>query len=279
MCRLRTSSRRLAGAERLSHAGRVTTSHVSGSQADADTLARLVAEARTVVGFTGAGISTECGVPDFRSPDSPWLANPPVPFDEFVASATARREAWRRKFVMDDLYRHAQPGRGHRALASLVACGKMSGVITQNIDGLHQASGVPTDKVIELHGSGTYAICLDCGLRHELADVRRRFEANDDAPNCVSCAGVVKSATISFGQAMPEEAMLRARALSLACDLFIAIGSSLVVQPAAFFPIFAKRHGARLVIINRDETPLDDIADLVVNADIGSTLAPLQQHV
>jgi NAD-dependent protein deacetylase/lipoamidase len=237
----------------------------------------LVEKARQVVGFTGAGISTECGVPDFRSPGSPWMIHKPIPFDEFLASRAARREAWRRKFTMDDLYRDAAPGRGHLALGALVAAGRMPAIVTQNIDGLHQSAGVPADRVIELHGNGTYATCLDCGLRHELADIRAAFEATGEAPDCTACGGIVKSATISFGQAMPGEAMRRAMDLSLACDLFLAIGSSLVVQPAASLPALAKRNGATLVIVNGERTPLDGIADLVIDGDIGSVLASLAE--
>ena len=232
-------------------------------------LHELVGRAGSVVAFTGAGISTESGVPDFRSPNSPWMRNKPIPFEAYVGSAEARREAWRRKFTMDDLYAGAQPSRGHLALASLVRAGRMPGVITQNIDGLHQAAGVPPDKVVELHGNGTYATCLSCGCRYELAWVRARFEASGEAPTCDACGGIVKSATISFGQAMPEAAMRRAQELTLSCDAFVAIGSSLVVYPAAGFPILAKRNGAKLVIVNREPTDLDDIADLVVHGDIG----------
>jgi len=223
-----------------------------------------------VVAFTGAGVSTESGVPDFRSPNSPWMRNKPIPFEAYVASAEARREAWRRKFTMDDLYRGAEPGIGHRALATLVLSGRSPGVITQNIDGLHQAAGVPGDKVVELHGNGTYATCLSCCRRYELPWVRARFEASGDAPACEACGGIVKSATISFGQAMPEPAMRRAQDLALSCDVFLAIGSSLVVYPAAGFPVLAKRNGAKLVIVNREPTDLDDMADLVINGDIGA---------
>lgn len=238
-------------------------------------LATLVREARSVVAFTGAGISTESGVPDFRSPNSPWMRHKPIPFEAFLASGEARREAWRRKFAMDDLYADARPNRGHLALASLVASGKMPAVITQNIDGLHQASGISQDRVVELHGNGTYAACLSCRQRYEIDWVRARFGAAGEAPSCEACGGIVKSATISFGQAMPQEAMRRANALCLACDLFMAIGSSLVVYPAAGFPLLAKRHGARLVIINRDPTELDDAADLVINGEIGPVLERL----
>ena len=241
----------------------------------ADELRAMITRARSVVAFTGAGISTESGVPDFRSPGSPWLQNKPIDFAEWLASEGARIEGWRRKFTMDDIYRGARPSAGHRALASLVAQGKSPGLITQNIDGLHQAAGVPDDKVVELHGNGTYATCLSCGLRHELHDVRSAFEATGRAPTCRACGGMLKSATVSFGQAMPEEAMRRARELALGCDLFLAVGSSLVVYPAAGFPALAKRNGARLVIINREPTDLDSIADLVIAGEIGEVLGPL----
>jgi NAD-dependent deacetylase len=232
-----------------------------------------IAASRRAVGFTGAGISTECGVPDFRSPGSPWLKNPPIDFSDFLADPLMREEAWRRKFVMDDLYAHAKPGRGHRALARLVNTGRMSAVITQNIDGLHQAAGLPDDRVIELHGNGTYARCLACHRRYELVDIRRDFQMTGAAPQC-ECGGYIKSATISFGQAMPETAMRRAEAETFACDLFMAIGSSLVVYPAAGFPLAAKRRGASLVIVNNEPTPLDHFADLILRGNIGDFLEP-----
>lgn len=240
-----------------------------------DELHDLLDRAAAVVSFTGAGISTESGVPDFRSPGSPWMINKPIPFDVFVASREARIEAWRRKFAMDDHYAGAAPNRGHRALAALVVQGRSPGVITQNIDGLHQASGIAGDRVIELHGNGTYATCLTCGWRHELAAIRPAFEASGEPPACMICGGIVKSATISFGQAMPEEAMRRAHAMTLQADLYLVAGSSLVVFPAASFPVIAKRHGAKLVIINREPTELDPLADLVVRAEIGTALARL----
>jgi NAD-dependent deacetylase len=240
-----------------------------------DELFDMVAGARRALGFTGAGISTECGVPDFRSPGSPWMRNKPIPFEAFVASPEARREAWRRKFAMDDEFAGAAPGRGHRALAHLVATGRMTAVVTQNIDGLHQASGLGDDAIVELHGNGTYAGCLSCGLRHELAPIRAAFEQDGALPHCVACGGVVKSATISFGQAMPQRQMRRASELAGGCDLFLAIGSSLVVYPAATLPLVAKRAGAKLAIINREPTDFDDIADLVIRRDSGDVLAPL----
>jgi NAD-dependent deacetylase len=237
------------------------------------TLREMIQESRIVAGFTGAGISTESGVPDFRSPNSPWMRHKPVPFESFLHSAEARREAWRRKFIMDDLYRDARPNRGHLAIAALIASGRMPAVITQNIDGLHQASGLGDHEVIELHGNGTYAKCLSCGRRHELDGVRLRFEASGEPPECEACGGILKAATISFGQAMPDGPMRLAQKLTAACDLFLVIGSSLVVYPAAAFPLLAKENGARLVIVNREPTPLDGAADLVIHAEIGSVLA------
>jgi NAD-dependent deacetylase len=241
---------------------------------EVDKLKGLLAQAGTVVGFTGAGISTESGVPDFRSPNSPWTRNKPIPFDAFLRSEEARREAWRRKFAMDDLYRGARPSRGHLALASLVAQGKMPAVITQNIDGLHHESGIPAERVVELHGNGTYATCLSCGRRHELDRIREIFETRHAAPACDSCGGIVKAATISFGQAMPEDPMRRAEELAFACDLFLVVGSSLVVYPAAALPALANQNGATLVIINREPTAFDDLADLVIRAEIGPVLEP-----
>lgn len=235
----------------------------------------MLDRARAIVPFTGAGISTESGVPDFRSPGSPWMVNKPIPFDAFVASREARIEAWRRKFAMDDHYRGARPNRGHRALATLVAEGRAPGVITQNIDGLHQASGITDEAVIELHGNGTYATCLSCGWRHELAAIRAEFEASGEPPCCLMCAGIVKSATVSFGQQMPQRQMLRAHELTMSADLYLVAGSSLVVFPAATFPVVAKRNGAKLVILNREPTDLDPIADLVVRSEIGTALARL----
>lgn len=235
-------------------------------------LTALVASSKRGVAFTGAGISTECGIPDFRSPGGLWTKNQPIPFDQFLSSREMRDEAWRRKFAMEDQFRAAKPGRGHRALAALQAKGKLSAIITQNIDNLHQVSGVPSEKVIELHGNGSYATCLDCGTRYELGWVKARFETAGAAPDCPDCDGPVKSATISFGQPMPEEPMRLAEIETVAADLFISIGSSLVVWPAAGFPLMAKRNGAKLVILNREPTDMDEFADLVVRDDIGDVL-------
>ena len=240
--------------------------------ADVAEFLALIAGARRITAFTGAGISTECGVPDFRSPGSPWLKLPPIAFQAFVASEANRREAWRRKFLIDDMWAGALPGRGHLALARLAGQGRLRAAVTQNIDGLHQASGLGAEDVIELHGNGTRAQCLDCARPYALAPIRAALEDRGTLPHC-ACGGIVKSATISFGQPMPREAMRRALAASLDCDLFVVIGSSLAVHPAAQFPLVARDNGAALVILNRDPTPLDSQADLCVRGDIGGILA------
>ena len=245
----------------------------------ADRLRDMVEAARSIVPFTGAGISTESGIPDFRSPGGLWTKYRPIPFDEFLASQEARNESWRRRFAMQEQFGGARPSRGHRALASLYRMGKVPGVITQNIDNLHQVSGIAAEHVVELHGNTTFATCLDCSRRFELTWVRGDTDAgNDCAPDCPDCGGFIKTATVSFGQAMPDAAMRHAQDLAQSCGLFLAIGSSLVVWPAASFPLMAKRSGARLVILNREPTEFDDIADLVLHQDIGTILEPLIAH-
>jgi NAD-dependent deacetylase len=235
-------------------------------------LARLIDRARRMVVFTGAGISTESGIPDFRSPGGVWSRMQPIYFQEFVSDPDKRREAWTRTFTGAAGWTGAQPNAGHFAVARLVERGKVLAVITQNVDNLHQDSGVPPDKVIELHGNASYAACLDCGERHELAELKEGFLKAGEIPYCRRCGGLVKTAVISFGQAMPVEPMARARQASLGCDLFLVLGSSLVVYPAAGFPLLAKRNGADLVIVNREPTELDAYADLVLNEEIGATM-------
>ena len=236
-------------------------------------LREMIGSAKRIVAFTGAGISTESGIPDFRSPGGIWTRYKPIYFDDFMSSDEMRREAWRRKFATDETMLKAEPNAGHRALARLIEQGRMSAIITQNVDGLHQRSGVPESKIIELHGNSTYASCLDCGHRCELEPIRKAFLGSGKLPLCVKCDGIVKTATISFGQAMPEIQMARAQDETLSCDLFIVLGSSLVVYPAAGFPGIAKRRGAKLVIVNREATDQDAAADLVIHAEIGSTMS------
>ncbi len=240
----------------------------------AERLGALIAESDYIVPFTGAGISTESGIPDFRSPGGLWTRNRPIPFEAFVASQEMRDEAWRRRFAMEETFARARPGRGHRALAALHKAGKIPAIITQNIDNLHQVSGFGPNHVVELHGNTTYARCVVCELVYTLEWVRLQIEATGHAPDCPVCGGPVKTATVSFGQSMPADAMRQAAELSKQCDLFLAIGSSLVVWPAAGFPMMAKEHGARLVIINNEPTEQDDVADLVIHADIGEVFSP-----
>ena len=235
--------------------------------------AQMIARARNVVVFTGAGISTESGVPDFRSPGGVWSRMKPIYFQDFVSSEDRRREAWTRAFSGAAGWTGAKPNAGHAAVARLVEAGKVAAVITQNVDNLHQDSGVPADQVIELHGNASYATCLACGLRHEFADLKPGFVERGELPACRSCGGIVKSATISFGQPMPQGPMALAEAATLACDLFLVLGSSLVVYPAAGFPLMAARNGAALAIVNREPTEQDPYADLVLHDEIGPVMS------
>lgn len=239
---------------------------------ETERLRGLLDEKRRVVIFTGAGISTESGIPDFRSPGGIWTKYQPIDFSDFVRSEEMRRESWRRRIALGPTFSTAKPNRGHRAVAELVRRGRATGVITQNIDNLHQVSGIPDELVVELHGNGTYAACLSCAERYELEPILKNFAHDETLPECASCGGIIKTATISFGQMMPEGPMARAEALSLDCDLFIVLGSSLVVYPAAGFPLLAQRAGAALVIINREPTDQDGHADLVIRGGIGEVM-------
>ncbi|MCH2458630.1 MAG: Sir2 family NAD-dependent protein deacetylase [Henriciella sp.] len=238
---------------------------------NAKSLAEMIRAADRVLVFTGAGISTESGIPDFRSPGGVWSKMKPIYFQDFVSDRDARREAWKRVFNRTAGWVGATPNTGHLAIAELVKQGKVSAVVTQNVDNLHQDAGVPDDKVIEIHGNASYAKCLECGMRHEFEELRAPWE-NDEEIICAACAGLLKTATISFGQAMPEDKMALATAEAESCDLCIVLGSSLAVYPAAGIPVLAARAGARLVIINREPTDLDPYASLVLNAEIGTLM-------
>ncbi|MBK1624816.1 SIR2 family NAD-dependent protein deacylase [Afifella marina] len=238
-------------------------------------LQRLVDDAKAIVAFCGAGISTESGIPDFRSPGGIWSKMEPITYQEFMASEEVRLEDWRRRFMLDEIYSKAEPNIAHRVLAHLVAEGRSPGVVTQNVDGLHQRAGLSPEYLVELHGNATYAHCLDCREPFTLGEVRKMIEAKGESPRCPDCGGFIKSAIISFGEAMPEHEMRRAFELANECDLMIVLGSSLVVHPAATIPLFAKQSGARLVILNREETPLDDVADIRFSGEIGALLSAL----
>jgi NAD-dependent deacetylase len=239
---------------------------------NADILAHMIRNAHRVAVFTGAGISTESGIPDFRSPGGVWSKMKPIMFQDFVASRDKRREAWTRVFNRTAGWTGAAPNSGHFALAELVKAGKVASIITQNVDNLHQDSGVPDTHVIEIHGNASYAKCLTCSKRYELEDLRPRWEADEDI-TCLFCTGLIKTATISFGQAMPEAEMERATEEASLCDLMLVLGSSLVVYPAAGIPLLAKRLGAQFAIINREPTDQDPYADLVLNAEIGPLMS------
>ena len=238
----------------------------------AERLADLIRPARRAVIFTGAGISTESGIPDFRSPGGLWSRIKPITYQQFIGSEEVRCTAWDRAFAGVARWTGSQPNAGHRAVTDLIERGHVAAVITQNVDNLHQDAGAPPDRIIELHGNAGYATCLDCGLRHELEELKGPFQAEGRIPACRVCAGLVKTAVISFGQAMPAEAMARAEAASVEADLFLVLGSSLTVVPAANLPRRAWQAGAPLAIVNRDPTPLDGLAQLVLHEEIGALL-------
>ena len=227
-------------------------------------------ERRSCVVLTGAGISTDSGIPDFRSPGGIWSTRQPVQFQDFIRSHASRMEDWERRFQMLDIFERAEPNAAHNALAQLGRAGRIDLLVTQNVDGLHQRSGFPADKLIEIHGNSTYAACLDCGAHADLAPLRSNVEKGQ-SPTCSSCGGLLKAAVVSFGQAMPEGAMRRAIQAAAKADLFIVIGSSLVVYPAAELPVLAADKGAELVIINGEETPVDPVADRLLRTRIAKT--------
>lgn len=234
-----------------------------------DEFAATVRQSERIVVFTGAGISTESGIPDFRSPGGIWTRYRPITFQEYMASESARVEAWKRRLDGWEQYRNAKPNVGHYFIQILDAKKKLVGLITQNVDGLHSAAGVPDEKIVELHGSNRKIVCMSCDKEFEPDLIMSRLVGDFESPKCDSCGGVLKSATVSFGQAMPERAMRQAQEWTENTELFVVMGSSLQVQPAASFPVIAKRNGARLAIINREQGPLDDMADFVYNGAIG----------
>jgi NAD-dependent deacetylase len=222
-----------------------------------------------IVFFTGAGISTESGVPDFRSPGGIWTKYQPVYFQDFVTSEAARIHHWQLKKATYELYKKVQPNIGHYSIRDFEKRGQLLGLITQNIDGLHGIAGVSDERIVELHGTDRLVTCLQCGKIFEPASVYETLGNDFAAPTCDACGGLLKSANVSFGQQMPAVVMKRAQVWSEQAEVFIVIGSSLQVQPAASFPVIAKRNGALLAIVNRDETPLNDLADFVYSGGIG----------
>lgn len=224
--------------------------------------------------MTGAGISTESGIPDFRSPGGVWSKYRTVYFNEFLQSAEARWEYWRQKAEAHTNFFESAPNIGHNVLAKWEQQQRIRGVITQNIDGLHQIAG--NRAVLELHGTARFIECLDCRERSDADPLVREFLKSNEVPFCHQCqGGRLKHATVSFGQRLPEDVLLAAHDWCCEADLTFAIGSSLVVTPAADLPLLTRRSGGKLVIINRDPTPLDGQADLVINASIGETLTAI----
>ena len=244
-------------------------------------IAGLINSAEKVVVFVGAGLSTESGIPDFRSPGGVWDKYDPEDFyfQNFISSQSSRDKYWQMATEMYDAMKDARPNQGHFAIAELEKIGKLDCLITQNIDGLHFKAGNSEEKVLELHGTAMNVACLSCGKRYERDAIQERVEKGDRDPRCDSCGGLLKPATISFGQSMPERETAEAYKRSTACDLFIVIGSSLVVHPAAQMPVVAKRAGAKLVIVNRDETACDDLADIIVNGPAGQVMAAILEKV
>lgn len=241
------------------------------------TLAGWLPQARSITVLSGAGISTDSGIPDFRGPQGVWTRDPAAEamstIGSYLADPDVRRRAWRAR--LDQAALRAEPNAGHAALAELERGGRLRALITQNVDGLHQAAGSGPDTVIEIHGTAREAECLSCGLRTPMGDVLARVEAGEEDPPCAECGGVQKSATISFGQALRQDVLDAAIIAARSCDLFLAVGTSLTVQPAAGLCLEAVDHGARLVVLNAQETPYDDVADAVLRGPIGETLPRL----
>ena len=235
-------------------------------------LQSLIEKSKKLVFFTGAGISTNSGIPDFRGPKGVWKTATPIYFQDFISSKEKRIESWNRKFSNELSIDSAKPNNGHFKLAEIMNKKDETHLITQNVDNLHQDSGIDNSKITELHGNATYAKCLDCSKRYDLDSLKEDFLITKEPPICNECNGVIKTATISFGQAMPEEEMITAQRVSIKSDLFICLGSSLAVFPAADLPLLAKETGAYLVIINNEPTQMDHLSDLVINRDISEVL-------
>jgi NAD-dependent deacetylase len=242
-----------------------------------DALAREVAEliisAKKLVVFSGAGISTESGIPDFRSPGGIWSRFDPDDFtyQKFVADPESRRKQWR-MLGEGHLTTQAQPNLAHYAVAELDEMGRLDCVITQNVDNLHQKAGVPAEKVFELHGNMQWAVCLSCGRRYPFERIKLRLDKGEEIPDCEACHGMLKPSAVFFGEQLPQDVLTEASRRASACDLFIVVGSTLVVYPAAQMPVYAVQAGARLVIINLSSTPMDGEAAVLINAGAGETM-------
>ena len=231
----------------------------------------LILNCKYPVFFTGAGISTDSGIPDFRGPQGFWKTNSPIYYQDFIASEESRIKYWEQSINFKSNFGSFLPNDGHKAISKIITQKKQGHCITQNVDNLHQDGGLSPEDITEIHGNATFALCLNCNEKIDLGLIHEEFKETNKPPLCNSCNGYVKTATISFGQPMPEIEMQRAQLESLKADLFIVVGSSLVVFPAASLPLVAKENGAKLVIINQEKTDFDDLADLVINDSISKT--------
>jgi NAD-dependent deacetylase len=246
-----------------------------------EAVADMIIESNRIVVFTGAGFSTESGVPDFRSPGGVWDTFDPneLNLPNFLRYEDIREKYWRMHRMMWETIRDAEPNAGHHAITDLHNLGKLDCVVTQNTDGLHQKAGVPDEKLLEIHGTMQWVDCLDCNQRYPRSHAHDKMLAGEKVPRCDSCHGILKPATVAFGQAMPERETSESQRRSASCDMLLAAGSSMVVYPAAQMPLIAKRSGARLVIINLTPTPHDPQADIVINEKTGETLAKILARV
>jgi len=246
-----------------------------------DVISDIVLQSKKIVVFTGAGISTESGISDFRSPGGIWSRFDPneLTYQKFMSSQEGKEKYWAFSKLSWPEMAKAKPNRGHYAIAELHQIGTLDCVITQNVDGLHQESGIPEEKVVELHGTSRWVICLECGRKYPREQIHSRLESGEKVPMCDTCGGIMKPATISFGQPMPERETHEAGVRAAACDLFLVAGSSLVVYPAAQMPLIAKENGAKLIIINLTPTPHDPYADVVVNEKTGQALSQIVSQI
>jgi NAD-dependent deacetylase len=246
--------------------------HESSRDRALEALIELVAGSQRIVAFTGAGISTESGIPDYRGPGGVWEQRNPPTLDDFLTNPQTRLGYWERRRTSYPELRDKKPNVGHLALAELEWQGYLVAVITQNIDGLHQKAGNSAERVIELHGTAHRVRCMNCGRSWEAEAIQERLYAGETEPTCEVCGGMLRAATILFGEQVPTEALQRALEFAKQCDLMLVIGSSLVVNPAAKIPQVAKHAGAKIALINRTPTPLDRLADVNVSGEAGPTL-------
>lgn len=252
---------------------RIITDETEGAAA----LAQYFAQSDRTLVLTGAGISTEFGIPDFRSPGGRWSQMEPITYDAFVTSEAARLEDWRRKFEMDEIFTRAEPNAAHRVIAQKARTGPVAHVVTQNIDGLHGRAGTPAAMLTEIHGTCAHAHCLSCGEHMAISQAKQIVETSGQSPSCPSCGGLVKAAVVSFGEQMPMEPLARAQEEAVSCDLLVAVGSSLVVYPVAALPAMAKAAGAKVVIVTGSATEQDELADAVIRSPIARTFSPLEE--